>query len=72
MKQSEKDLLWAWLTNEEIRIENELTELRNRIRFRRIDITDCIELMLTLQRLEDFRDFAIILIRLLNLDIHQR
>ena len=68
MKLSEKDLLWAWITNETMRIENELTELRNRIRFRRIDVSDCVELMLTMQRLEDFRDFALVLIRLLNLD----
>lgn len=70
MKLTEKELLWAWITNEQIRIENELTELRNRIRFRRIDISDCIELMLTLQRYEDFKDFALVLIRLLNLDAH--
>lgn len=70
MKQSEKDLLWAWIVNEETRIENELVEIRNRIRFRRIDITDNVEMMLTQQRLEDFRDFALILIRLLNLDVH--
>lgn len=70
MKLSEKDLLWAWITNETMRIENELTELRNRIRFRRIDVTDCVELMLMLQRYEDFKEFALILIRLLNLDAH--
>lgn len=70
MKQSEKDLLWAWIVNEETRIENELVEIRNRVRFRKIDITDNVEMMLMLQRLEDFRDFALILIRLLNLDAH--
>lgn len=70
MKQTEKDLLWAWIVNEETRIESELIEVRNRIRFRRIDITDNVEMMLTQQRLEDFRDFALILIRLLNLDVH--
>ena len=70
MKLSEKELLWAWITNEQFRIENELTELRNRIRFRRIDVSDCVELMLTLQRYEDFKDFALVLIRLLNLDAH--
>lgn len=70
MTQREKDLLWAWIINEQGRIENELQELRNRIRFRRIDISDNFEMALLQQRLEDFRDFALILIRLLNLDIH--
>ena len=70
MKQSEKDLIWAWIVNEETRLENQLVELRNRVRFRSIDITDNIEMMLAIQRLEDFKDFALVLIRLLNLDIH--
>lgn len=70
MKQSEKDLLWAWIINEQIRLENDLTEIRNRVRFRHIDVSDNVEMMLTLQRLEDFRDFALVVIRLLNLDSH--
>lgn len=67
MRRSEIELLMAFIVNEEARIENELIELRNRIRFRRIDVADCVELMLTLQRLEDFRDFALVVIRLLKL-----
>lgn len=67
MRRSEVELLMAYIVNEEARIENDLIELRNRIRFRRIDVTDCVELMLTLQRLEDFREFSLIVIRLLNL-----
>ena len=67
MRQTEIELLMAYIVNEEARIENELIELRNRIRFRRIDVADCVEIMLTLQRLEDFREFALTVIRLLNL-----
>ena len=59
MRHSERDLLMAYLVNEESRIEAELVELRNRIRFRHIDVTDCVELMLTLQRLSDFHDFSL-------------
>lgn len=67
MRKCEIDLLMAYIVNEESRIEGELVELRNRIRFRRIDVADCVELMLTLQRLEDFREFSLTVIRLLNL-----
>jgi hypothetical protein len=67
MRQSERDLLMSYFVNEESRIEAELIELRNRIRFRHIDVNDCIELMLTLQRLDDFREFSLIVIRLLHL-----
>lgn len=67
MRQTEIELLMSYIVNEEARIENDLIELRNRIRFRRIDVTDCVEFMLTLQRLEAFREFSLTVILLLNL-----
>lgn len=67
MTEKEKELFLSWVVNEETRLENELIELRNRIRFRQIDISDCFELALSLQRLEDFREFALISLRLLHL-----
>lgn len=66
---TEKELLWAFIVNEEGRLEGEVVELQNRIRFRRINQNDCFELALALQRLDDFREFALIVIRLLNLDM---
>ena len=69
MTQKEKELLISWLVNEEMRIESELIEVRNKIRFRNIDLTDNIEMILLQQRLSDFREFSKMLIRLLNLDI---
>lgn len=68
MKKSEIEILLAWFVNEEIRIDSELTELRQRVRFRRITIEDNVELMLTQQRYEDFIDFRNVVLRLLNLD----
>lgn len=47
-----------YFINQEIRLEDELTELRNRIRFRRIGIEDTVEMMLTMQRLDDFKEFS--------------
>lgn len=70
MRASERDLLYAWIVNEESRIANELHEIRNRIRYRDIDVNDNVEMMLTQQRYADFRDFTLVLIRLLNLDLH--
>jgi hypothetical protein len=68
MRQEEIEKLLAYIVNEESRLECEVIELQNRLRFRRISVNDCFELALTLQRLDDFRDFALIVIRLLNLD----
>lgn len=67
MREKEKELLLAYFVNQSIRLEDELNELRNRIRFRRIDQSDCLELSLLLQRLADFNEFSLTVIRLLNL-----
>lgn len=67
MTQKEKELILSWIVNEEGRLEDDVIELRNRLRFRRIDISDCFELALALQRLENFRDFSLIVLRLLHM-----
>lgn len=66
MTEKEKELLLAWITNEQLRLDQELIDLRNRIRFRRIDITDNIEMIILQQRCQDFEEFAKMVIRLLN------
>ena len=68
MNQREKELILSWIYNEEIRLENEVVELQNRVRFRKISVNDCIELALTLQRLDDFNEFVLIVLRLLDLE----
>lgn len=67
MTEKEKELLLAWVTNEQLRLDQELIDLKNRIRFRRIDITDNIEMIILQQRISDFEEFAKMLFRLLNL-----
>lgn len=69
MRQTEIELLWAWFTNEAFRIDAELNECRQRVRFRNIDINDNVEMMLLLQRQSDFKEFSNTAIRLLNLDL---
>ena len=61
-------MLLAYLDSEDWRIENELTELRNRIRFRKIDIVDVVELLLIMQRKDDFAEFSRNVIYLLHLE----
>lgn len=67
MTEKEKELLLAWVTNEQLRLDQELIDLKNRIRFRRIDITDNIEMIILQQRISDFEEFSKMLFRLLNL-----
>lgn len=66
MTEKEKELLLAWVTNEQLRLDQELIDLKNRIRFRKIDITDNIEMIILQQRVLDFEEFAKMVIRLLN------
>lgn len=67
MTKNEKELLLSWIVNEEIRLSNELHQLRNTLRFRRIDISDCFELAVMQQRYTDFCDFVLVLGQLVDL-----
>lgn len=69
MKASEKEILLSWVVNEKLRLDNEYLESLQRVRFRKSDITDFIEMILLLQRIEDFNEFSVNMIHLLNLDI---
>ena len=68
MTEKEKELLLAWLINQEQRIEDEVQQSRQNLRFRKVDIVDCFELSLLIQRLYDFQEFALTVIRLLHLE----
>lgn len=67
MTEKERELLKAWLLNEDLRIDNEIMELKSRLRYRQIDIVDCIELALLINRYQDFKQFSSVVERLLNL-----
>ena len=67
MTEKEKELVLAWIVNETQRLEEEYNQIRANIRFRHIDISDNIEMILMQQRLNDFREFSAILLRLLHL-----
>lgn len=68
MTEKEKELLLAWLINQEQRIEDEVQQSRQNLRFRKVDTVDCFELSLLIQRLYDFQEFALTVIRLLHLE----
>lgn len=58
MKKNEKELLIQYMIVQDFRIEEEIQELRQRVRFRKITLEDCIELQLAMQRQEDFKEFS--------------
>lgn len=67
MTEREKELLLAWVVNEQQRLDLEYSERLQRVRYRESDITDFIEIMLLLQRRSDFADFSACMLRLLNM-----
>lgn len=56
MKQSVYNLLCAYIYNNKCELEHEVKQLQQNVRFRRIDINDCIEIACALQRLETFNE----------------
>ena len=68
MTEKERELILAYIVNQDFRLEEECRELQARLRFRRVGIEDCVELMLAKQRYDDFQEFALVILRLLHLD----
>ena len=56
MRQSEKDLLSMYIYNNYVRLESNLNTLQNNIRFRNIDVADCMEYICALQEFETFKE----------------
>lgn len=58
MTEKEKILLYSYVYNNTLQLENEVRQLQSNIRFRRIDCTDIYELMIAQLRLEMFREIS--------------
>ena len=67
MKQTEFTLLCSYIYNNRQRLEDEISQMQTNLRFRKIDLNDCIELALAKQRLETFVEVTGHIIQLLNL-----
>ena len=68
LTEKERELISAYIVNEDIRFDESIRHYVSRLRYRSIDITDCVELMLLIQEYEDFKRFVFAIIRLLKLD----
>lgn len=56
MKQDEISLFFSYVMHNQIMLENEVRQRQANIRFRDIDIADCVELICAIQRLETFKE----------------
>lgn len=67
MTDKEKMLLCSYIYNNRVQLEHEVHQLQNNIRFRRVDVADCVELICALQRLDTFKEVTNHVMMLLKL-----
>lgn len=58
MTEKEKILLYSYVYNNTLMLENEVRQLQSNIRFRRIDTPDIYELLCAQMRLEMFKEIS--------------
>ena len=71
MRQSEKDLINAYIYNNYVRLEEKVTNLQKNLRFRRIDLVDCYELSLAIQEFDTFKEVTSHIRILLKLGVNE-
>lgn len=54
MTQKELVLLYSYFYSNRVRMEQEVNQLQNNLRFRRYDVADCMELICAKQQLDTF------------------
>lgn len=67
MNRNELTLLYSYIYNNRVRMEEEVRQLQNNIRFRNISVADCVEMICAIQQLETFKDTTEHIRLLLNL-----
>ena len=67
MNQKELSLLLSYIYNNRIRLEDEVSQLQSNVRFRKVDVTDCLELLVALTQLETFKEITDQVLMLLEL-----
>ena len=67
MRHTEFSMIYSYLYNNQIRLEDTVKQLQANVRFRKIDITDCVELLCAQSRLELFNDVVHDLHSILNI-----
>lgn len=54
MKQSELSLLYSYIYNNRLMLKNEVRTMQANLRYREIDVIDCLELALAVERYNTF------------------
>jgi len=55
---TQKEILMTWIVNSRDRLQEDVRELQQRVRYRNVDAVDCLELSLAIERMNAFEDFS--------------
>lgn len=58
MNQKELTLLYSYILNNQIRLKDEIRHLQSNLRFRNVDVVDCLELALAIERYNIFKEIT--------------
>lgn len=67
MKKVEINLVYNYIYNQRQKLEEELKQQQANLRYRKIDIVDCIETACLIERLNTFRQTTVDILQLLKL-----
>ncbi len=67
MNNHEFSILYAYLYNNQVELEKEVQQLQTNLRYRSIDVTDCVELACAMERLNTFKEVSQDIRSLLNI-----
>lgn len=67
MRKTELSLLYSYICNQQSRYEQEIQQLQTNLRYRKIDIVDCFELMCSIERYNTFMQISRDVLQLLNI-----
>lgn len=71
MREKEKALIYSYILHNKAELEATVRQLQSNLRFRKIDITDCMELAVNIQRLDTFNEVTghiLMLLKMMPID----
>lgn len=69
MTKKEELLVWSYVHNNRMRLEDEVKQLQANLRYRKIDVVDCFELACAMQQLQTFTEVTNHILLLLKLKV---
>lgn len=71
MKKCELSLLYSYILNNRIQLKNDVRTLQTQLRYREIDVVDCIELACAIERYNTFKETTNQIKSLLKLELEK-